>query len=219
MEYIDKRRIWSEKAVLILKECWPHWGTEKSSQILQLKPSQVKAKADFLKIKMLPKNLRKCISCDAGFQSERKYALQCRQCHLNKRTEHRKTITKTTEVWMKELLRTLKYRSRERCNEECNLNYTYLYELWVYQNKKCIYTGLELKEPTFYGNGSRYDAASMDRIDSSKGYIMGNVVWCCWGCNIAKLDFQLIDFINRCELISARKTAIYDDIKTIQSLI
>ena len=35
----------------------------------------------------------------------------------------------------------------------------------------------------------------IDRLDSSKGYIEGNVVSCCTNCNVAKLDNTVDDFI------------------------
>lgn len=36
----------------------------------------------------------------------------------------------------------------------------------------------------------------LDRINSSKGYIYGNVVSCCKKCNIAKSDLSYLDFLN-----------------------
>ncbi len=36
----------------------------------------------------------------------------------------------------------------------------------------------------------------IDRIDSSKGYIQGNVVTCCRTCNVAKMDMDYKEFIN-----------------------
>lgn len=42
---------------------------------------------------------------------------------------------------------------------------------------------------TFIYNG-------LDRIDSKKGYIRGNVVTCCKKCNLAKSDMTYQDFIN-----------------------
>lgn len=36
----------------------------------------------------------------------------------------------------------------------------------------------------------------IDRVDSSKGYIIGNVVTCCYKCNIAKSDLTYNEFLN-----------------------
>jgi hypothetical protein len=81
---------WTEKNVQILKEYWPHWGTEKTSTILQLTDLQVKSKADKLNLKMLPKNQRLCICCNTKFQCSRRYGLSCRECYLENRKENRK---------------------------------------------------------------------------------------------------------------------------------
>lgn len=64
-----------------------------------------------------------------------------------------------------------------------NLQYSvsgeYLWNLFLQQNKKCFITGIELfftKES--YTHKYRYETtASLDRIDSSLGYIEGNVRW------------------------------------------
>lgn len=61
--------------------------------------------------------------------------------------------------------------------KDFNLNEEYLLEIWEKQNHKCPYTGLELILPT-YSNVNTLDIetrASLDRIDSTKGYIIGNV--------------------------------------------
>lgn len=50
--------------------------------------------------------------------------------------------------------------------------------------KYCYYTGVEF---TKNGGSSR----SIDRVDSSKGYITGNVVACCSRVNQAKADLSL----------------------------
>ena len=41
----------------------------------------------------------------------------------------------------------------------------------------------------------------LDRIDSSKGYIYGNVVSCCKKCNIAKSDLSYNDFLDLIKMI------------------
>ena len=60
--------------------------------------------------------------------------------------------------------------------------------------RECIYCGnykysnkTKIRDHTFYYNG-------IDRIDSSKGYIEGNVVSCCSSCNGIKMDRTLEEF-------------------------
>lgn len=60
-----------------------------------------------------------------------------------------------------------------RRNKIFNLTKEYLWDLYIKQNKKCSLSGLDI----VFGPGfaSYLTTASLDRIDSSKGYIEGNV--------------------------------------------
>lgn len=85
-------------------------------------------------------------------------------------------------------------------NIEFNLTIEYLWELFLFQERKCVYSGEILKLGT-----SRHDStktASLDRIDSSKGYIEGNVVWCHKKINMLKMDLKLDDFYKFCKSVS-----------------
>ena len=60
----------------------------------------------------------------------------------------------------------------------------------------CFYCGEEksnLKITKNCQEGFRYNG--IDRIDSSKGYVIGNVVASCKKCNLAKMDMDQKDFI------------------------
>jgi hypothetical protein len=62
-------------------------------------------------------------------------------------------------------------------NREFNVTIEYLWDLFLQQNRKCSLSGVEIK----FGRQrkkveTKYEqTASLDRIDSSKGYIIGNV--------------------------------------------
>jgi hypothetical protein len=77
-------------------------------------------------------------------------------------------------------LRQARYRKRE-----FDLTLEYLKEIWDLQKGKCIYTGIELKNWNYHGNNSIY-TASLDRIDSSKGYVRGNVQFVSRNINLMK---------------------------------
>lgn len=57
----------------------------------------------------------------------------------------------------------------------------YLADLLIEQNFKCALTGWKI-----YADESRYNTASLDRIDSRVGYVKGNVQWLHKDVNMAK---------------------------------
>ena len=44
---------------------------------------------------------------------------------------------------------------------------------------------------------------SIDRIDSRKGYVPGNVMFVCWGVNVMKQDMSLYQFKKMCARVAA----------------
>ena len=77
------------------------------------------------------------------------------------------------------------------------LDAEFLKELWEKQRGLCALTGVKLG---FIGSG--WCAASIDRIDSNKGYTRNNVQWTCWRPNEAKSNMTNEDFINMCKAIA-----------------
>lgn len=76
----------------------------------------------------------------------------------------------------------------------------YLWKLFLQQNRKCALSGKEL---VFRKNFKHYGGtASLDRIDSKKGYIEGNVQWVHKDINRMKLNFDQQYFIDTCKLIA-----------------
>ena len=60
----------------------------------------------------------------------------------------------------------------------------------------CFYCGAEKSNRKITKNCREgYEYNGIDRIDSSKGYVLNNVVPCCKTCNRAKLDMSQKDFI------------------------
>ena len=90
--------------------------------------------------------------------------------------------------------------SKGRKEKECNITKEYMWDLFLLQNRKCALSGIELSFPN-HGKDSSY-TASIDRIDSSLGYIEGNVQWVHKDINIMKNKFDQAHFINLCNLIS-----------------
>lgn len=64
-----------------------------------------------------------------------------------------------------------------------DLTVDYLLNLWNTQDGKCYYTG---KPMLWKSAGIASESMSLDRLDPDKGYVQGNVVWCCLFVNVMK---------------------------------
>lgn len=83
---------------------------------------------------------------------------------------------------------------------EVKITIQHAWELFEKQNRKCALTGDILTFPT---KNSSYDGtASLDRIDSSKGYVEGNVQWVHKHINTIKWDLTQEDFIKWCKKVA-----------------
>ena len=80
-----------------------------------------------------------------------------------------------------------------------NLKEEEAWDVWLKQKGKCKFTGLSL---SFGGE----NGASIDRIDSSKGYEKDNVQWVHKKINFMKFTFTNNEFIRMCNLVSENYT-------------
>lgn len=88
----------------------------------------------------------------------------------------------------------------------------YLWDLFIAQNGKCALSGLELKitgedhEPITTKNGNINTSldltASLDRIDSNIGYIIGNLQWVHVRINFMKNTYSQEEFVKMCTLVA-----------------
>ena len=77
----------------------------------------------------------------------------------------------------------------------------YLWDLYIKQNKKCALSGIDIYLASSSVN-KKENTASVDRIDSSKGYIPDNVQWVHKKINKMKLDYSQNYFIELCGLVA-----------------
>ena len=84
-------------------------------------------------------------------------------------------------------------------NMEFKITIQYIWNLFVKQNKKCNLSGAELK----FDTDNFKNTSSLDRIDSSKGYVKGNVQWVHKTINFMKQNMDDADFVNWCKIVSS----------------
>jgi hypothetical protein len=96
----------------------------------------------------------------------------------------------------------------------CSITLKYLKDQWESQNGICPYSKIKMilpKNANEYNKTKSLIKASLDRIDSSKGYIEGNVEFVCCGINLAKNDFSkeaMVEFISTIALNGGREGQI-----------
>lgn len=88
-------------------------------------------------------------------------------------------------------------RGAERREIIYDLSKEYLWNLFLEQNKKCALTGIDLNFSTNSNNAT----ASLDRINSKIGYIVGNVQWVHKDINLMKMNLHEDYFIALCEAV------------------
>ena len=105
------------------------------------------------------------------------------------------------DFWDSHVKRSASGEKGNRKPVELSITKENAWNLFLKQNRRCALSGLELTFPKVSKDKSW--TASLDRIDSSKGYIEGNVQWVHKDVNIMKNKFDNKYFINICKLICA----------------
>lgn len=99
-------------------------------------------------------------------------------------------------------------RRAKKAGWEWSVSIEFLWELYIRQNRKCALSGLDIWF-TSKRKKSNIDwslmNASLDRIDSSKGYTEGNVQWTHKEYNRFKNNYSMRDFKDMCIKVSNNK--------------
>lgn len=127
----------------------------------------------------------------------KQYYLDNRDKILAQVKEHKKTYIDLSRRDYKSNLRMLLKKAQRRKNKEFNLVPDDLYEIWDKQNGLCAYSKVPLKI-----EANHLETCSLDRINSSLGYVKGNVQLVCAIVNRMKQEFSEEDFLFYCELIT-----------------
>jgi len=102
----------------------------------------------------------------------------------------------------KEFLRRAR-KSVKSKGRELDITIEQLKELWTAQDGICPYTGWKMELPKSTEK-KKPNTASLDRIDSSKGYILGNIQIVCVMANFAKSDFSNEEMQEFCKAIASK---------------
>ena len=113
-----------------------------------------------------------CIACCATTKSRKKQD--------QKKIQARQTF----DGWIANYLSAKKSRCKKK-GIDCDLTEEILKEMWAFQDGRCYYSKVKLE----FGVKAM-KAATLDRVDSSKGYISNNVVWCSSSVNSMKNAFS-----------------------------
>jgi len=139
-----------------------------------------------------------------GYES---WSSQCDNCRNENRTTNRnnKILNSSLKEFFEMIIKDAKYRNNafnkknEDIKREFNISSEYLVNIWEKQKGKCYYSGRDLqynkiKEELPEDKRIHPERVSIDRIDSKKGYIEGNIVLCCWTANNIKQDLSMEEF-------------------------
>ena len=138
-----------------------------------------------------------------------KYNSWCKECVSKKQVEYHK------QTWGPDRLKFVAYkrtktvrsflgylRSKAIHRSSNCISLDALEVLWFEQKGKCALTGWEMTMEL--GKGNIPTKCSIDRIDSSIGYVPGNVQLVCRAANISKNVLSTSDFLNLCKAVVER---------------
>jgi hypothetical protein len=118
----------------------------------------------------------------------------CRQCADRDRWGKARAANIPSWVWHNILARC------KTAGEECAVTPQYLFGVLKDQNWKCALTGVEIGFAPC-NRLKNQTTASVDRIDSSKGYVEGNIWWVHKRINSMKNDYSVDEFVEWCKMV------------------
>lgn len=127
--------------------------------------------------------ISQCKSSRRSYNSSKKVLERKRELAPIQRNKHRLNLI----FWSS------KQNAKKR-NLEHNVDLDYIKKLFETQKGLCYYSGREMFTDTREKENNE-DSVSIDRFDSSKGYIKGNIVLCRWVINRMKNNIDFKSFI------------------------
>ena len=140
------------------------------------------------------------VRCSCGKEKllPRCLLIKYKSCGCRKIEFQRKSIFKGVGSIYREFWKGYVASAKQR-NLEFKITMEYAWKLFLKQNRKCALSGETL---TFQSKSGMSDGtASLDRIDSSKGYTKNNVQWVHKNVNFMKQEYSTARFLEWCKLI------------------
>lgn len=150
-----------------------------------------------------------------------KHGRECKLCRKTRSKKDRSLFSRqeaTNEVLIKRVFHNKKLDKNFQVGDDL-IDLEFLIKLWNLQENLCYYTKIPM---TLRTKGALH-SASLDRIDSSKGYTKQNTVWCTRAVNFMKNDSsigELLNFIEKWDFcksfnpIRAEHKLLHPDAKT-----
>ena len=111
----------------------------------------------------------------------------CRTCTTERQRQRHRSLE--SAIKLKKCLNSRFLAARDRANRHnipFNITLEYLEELWERQKGLCALSGIEMTYEL--KRGRTHTNVSIDKIDKTKGYVVGNVQLVCMACNQIKSD-------------------------------
>lgn len=152
-----------------------------------------------------------CVKCNQ-YKNEEEFSLNkekwfrkfreriCKDCKIKQ--YHKRRLQNRGDQGLERLLTErysgLKLRAVKR-GLIVDFDRSYLKELWIKQKGVCAISGVEMSATVF--NGRTFTNLSVDRIDSTKGYLKNNVQLVCMAVNQMKSDLTNEELLFFCKKI------------------
>jgi len=142
-----------------------------------------------------------CIGClselpHSNFYMAKKtgvYSSRCKKCDI---IENQRRSSSSYKRRSAILCNAAKSNGKKR-NLSFEINQYDVIQQYEKQNGRCYYSGVSMTWKT--GDST---LMSIDRIDSSKGYLKDNFVLCCWDVNQMKREHSEKSFLTLCQTIA-----------------
>ena len=137
-------------------------------------------------------------SCTDGLQG------RCKSCAflVQQKSKERTGVYGFLKDRLRNAKASAKRKSTRRPGIEFNIDFNYIKELYEAQNGLCSVSGIEMTIVSYATHDFRIKNPhniSFDRIDSSKGYVPGNVQLVCCIYNYMKWDMDMDVFLDACK--------------------